>query len=218
MSLDTEEQIRQTWGSHQPVMYGLTRVLWPHSVIECGCGKYSTPWLQSFEKLLTIEHCPAWAKKMQKKYPCKHHKWIVQNFPWNNGTKISELNNEQYKYICNWYNTLADSLDPFDFLFMDDYLSCRVPATLSLGNKAQIILVHDMEPQSQNVYEWDRLDDFFKPWHKYIHKPMGFVNKKHQIPWTGVYSRFPLDLKTINDIVVPRSWDLWNQNVGLEEN
>jgi len=47
MTLENAWQVEQTWGSHQPVLKAVLEVLKPFSVVECGCGNYSTPLLRS---------------------------------------------------------------------------------------------------------------------------------------------------------------------------
>jgi len=216
MTLDTPEQIEQTWGGHQPVLKAVLEVIRPRSAVECGCGMFSTPYLQTVPALHTIEHDPRWAAKFCRLYsPPPHHQWTIHLFNAKNSTCIRELPPGEYQTICKWYTSLAARQPPFDFLFVDTLLSCRVPAAETLGCKAQLILIHDLEPPGPEVYEWPRLRTFLKDWCHYIHRPMGRVNKVHQIPWTGLYSREPLNLDALNDVVRRESKELWGLDVGL---
>ena len=94
MSLDTEKHIEQTWGSHKPVLQAIMEVLNPQSVVECGCGGYSTPIIERYAKsIISIEHDVAWSKK--QKAISKHidHAWIERKFGGviHNGTRRPDL-------------------------------------------------------------------------------------------------------------------------------
>ena len=218
MVLSTEREIQQTWGSHQPVLKAVLEVLRPRSAVECGCGIFSTPFLQTVPAIHTIEHAPGWAARMCTRYaPPPHHRWTIHRFgSFKNSTKFEDVTKEEYQQVCKWYTNLAAREQQFDFLFVDTFTICRVPATETLGPKAQVILIHDVEPASRDHFEWPRLETFLEGWRKYIHKPDGVVAKRHQIPWTGLYSRNLLDLDGLNKVVRRESMALWGLDAGLE--
>lgn len=217
MGLTNKWEIEQTWGSHQAVLKAVLQVLKPQSAIECGCGDFSTPYLQTVPRLHTIEHDPRWASKVCSSHPPgENHQWTTKIFKAKNPTRIEELPQGVFNEMCSFYTKLTDKTAPFDLLFVDTFTACRVPAISTLGVKAQWIIVHDLEPPGPEVYRWDLVEPFLKPWRKYIHKPMGMIGSGHQIPWTGLYSRLHLPLEELNKVVERESQRLWNRNTYLE--
>lgn len=215
MGLIKKWDIERTWGSHQPVLKAVLEVLKPNSAIECGCGDYSTPFLQKVPKLITIEHDSRWAEKMRVQYPLSTHRWLIKTFNAKNPTRIDELPAGEFKKICDYYENLEKDFDAFDLLFVDTFTVCRVPAVFSLGGISEYIIIHDLEPPGPEVYQWEMLDDFFKGWNKWIHKPIGHVAKIHQIPWTGLYSRTELPIKEINEAMFDECTRLWKLYMPL---
>jgi hypothetical protein len=215
MGLVKKWDIERTWGSHQAVLKATLEVLKPQSAIECGCGYYSTPFMQTIPRLTTIEHDIRWAKKIQSEFP--GHEWVIKEFMAKNPTRISELAEGEFEKICTYYENLSKRLYPCDLLFVDTFTACRIPAVLYLGRIAETIIIHDLEPPGPEVYEWHRLDEFLKDWNKYIHKPMGHVGNGHQIPWTGLYSmdELSLPLDELNEAMKPESMRLWNSFTPL---
>jgi len=154
---------------------------------------------------------------MREKYPQSQQQWLMAAFRAKNSTRIAELPSGEFERICDYYGKLATELGPVDFLFVDTFTACRVPATLSLGPLAEYIIIHDLEPPGPVVYEWARLDDFLKGRRKYIHMPMGQIGNGHQIPWTGLFSRKPIPLEDLNEAMKPESVRLWNSFTPLVE-
>jgi hypothetical protein len=219
MGLIKKWDIERTWGSHQALLKSVLKVLKPEYNVECGCGDYSTPYLIEVSKFLTtIEHDPGWATKIQSQHsPIPKHQWLVKRFRAKNQTRIDELPSGEFRRIMEWYKFLGTGLNEFDFLFVDTFTACRVPAVLGLGHLAKYIMIHDLEPPGPEVYEWKRLDGFLKDWKKYIHKPLGQVGNGHQIPWTGLYSRTPLPRGQLSNAMRDESKRLWNDFTPLEE-
>lgn len=216
MGLTSEWDIERTWGSHQALLKAVLEVLEPFSAIECGCGNFSTPFLQQAVPVLTtIEHDVRWASMLKAKLPAASHNWILKAFKAKNATRISELPPEEFDSICEYYGKLATELDQVDLLFVDTFTACRVPATLSLGTLAKHIIIHDLEPPGPVVYEWARLDEFLKTRKKYIHMPMGQIGGRHQIPWTGLFSLEELPLDDLNKAMEPESRRLWDSFTPL---
>jgi len=218
MGLTKKWDIERTWGSHQALLKAVLEVLKPESAVECGCGNYSTPHLRSVPHLTTIEHDPRWATQIRHHYsPSESHQWLVQQFQAKNQTRISELPPGEFDKMNFYYKTIAGGLGHHNLLFVDTFTACRVPAVLHLGDLAEQIIIHDLEPPGPEVYEWERLDDFLSQWNSYIHKPLGHVGHGHQIPWTGLYSKTPLPLDQLNEAMKPESERLWNNFTPLKE-
>ena len=119
--------------------------------------------------------------------------------------------------IHKWYMSVADKEEGHDLLFVDTFTCCRVPAVLYLGPQAKWIIIHDLEPPGPEVYQWALLDDFLRPWRKYLLKPEGVVGAGYPIPWTGLFSRKPLDVEALNDVVAIEALRLWGREARLEE-
>ena len=216
MGLVKQFDIERTWGSHQPLVKAVMRVLKPQTVVECGCGDFSTPHLTEAPNLFTIEHNQYWGDKMKEKYP--NHNWKIRTFNAKNPTRIDELPPGEYKTIYEYYENLAKQFDHINLLFVDTFTACRVPAILNLGPKATYIILHDVEPPGPIVYSLDKLDTFFRRWNKYIHRPLGKIGGNHPIPWTGFFSRAAIPLQDINAEMEAESIRLWDKKTILEVN
>jgi len=220
MVLETDWQVEQTWGGNQPVLKGVTEIIKPEYGIECGCGFFSTPILcKNIKNLVTLEHDNKWVKKVQKEFPSdEDHQYFVQ--PLNNvfnATSIEDIALTTINEINSFYEAIISFKQPINFLLIDTFRCARVPAALKLAPLAEIVVLHDVRPSSREYYQYHKLDEMFKDWIRYEHRPKGFINKEHIIPWTAVYSRETLNLNEINTIVKKDSERLWNQSVGLEE-
>lgn len=218
MSLDTEEHVRQTWGSHIPVLQAIMEIIKPKNVIECGCGRYSTPIISHHaDSIVTIEHDPVWGKEVKKDFEgVDKHGWIVYPFAGvSNSTRRPDVGETALANIDHFYETLRPS--HIDFLFVDTFTCARVPAMLHLSEYADLILLHDLEGGSPEHYNYELLGDTFDEWHRYRHAPEGFVNKTHQIPWTDLFSREPLDVERLNRTVKQASLWLFGTYAELEE-
>ena len=218
MGMKDPREIEQTWGSHQPVLQAMIEVMKPQSAIECGCGNYSTPHLQTIPQLHTIEHDVRWASKVCGKYPpSPSHEWTIQVMPGKNPTRMEELSGEENSRIRLFYDTLGYKTAPFDLLFVDTFTACRVPAIMALGKKAKWIVIHDLEPPGCEVYGWPLLEVCVNTWKGYVNKPTGRTKHCRTIAWTGVYSRDPLPLKELNEVVRTESRLLWGTDSILEK-
>ena len=219
MSLVNEWQIAQTWGGCTAVLKGIMGGIQPQRIVECGCGVYSTPILRNPSgHLLSIEHDQHWIKKIQKRFPPDtFHEYSV--FPLsgiNNGKDPKTIEPKILQSLRDFYNQLAENWKPFDFLMVDTYRCARVPAALALASKAKYVMLHDTRPYSRDYYEYHKLNNMFKDWFRYEHRPEGKINKIHLIPWTTLYSREPLELKNLQPFVIEESLRLWNMETPLE--
>ena len=218
MSLDTAWQVEQTWGSNQPVLTGVVSGLRPRTAIECGCGNFSTPILVAGAPyVMSIEHDRRWAREMQKTLPATAgHEYEV--FPLDgitNGTPAPEIQPKLLEAIVAYYSWTFTR--EYDFALIDTFRCARVAAARVLMRRTQILMLHDVEPKSRDFYDYHALDADLAGWHRYEHRPMGFINSVHQIPWTALYSREPLDLDAMQPHVIADSERLWGLSVGLEE-
>jgi len=220
MSLDTPWQIEQTWGSNQAVITGVMEGLRPRSVVECGCGYFSTPILRrGADLLMTIEHDRAWAKKVQNDFPPSDAHWYsTLTFPGLvNGTPHEDVAVDLQQHIERFYSAAFTEHAPYDFVLIDTFRCARVAAAKALAGRTDLMMLHDVRPSSRGFYRYHELDDMFKDWHRYEHRPQGMINKAHIIPWTALYSREPLDLDALQGPIIKESERLWGQSIGLEE-
>ncbi len=218
MTLSTEKEIEQTWGSHQPVLKAVMEVLKPQTIVECGCGDYSTPILRNTESLLTIEHDAKWADKMRKKYPEQNnHRWLVYPLPVTLPERRPNISKENLKVVDSFYQDFKSG--PFDFLFVDTFTSARVPAMIHLSKFAQIVVLHDLEPNSPEFYCYEEIESVMDRWFRYRFAPEGWIAEKHRIPWTDIFSRDPLPisyLTKMQKVIDREAKQLWGFTAELK--
>jgi hypothetical protein len=211
MGMTEEADIRQTWGSHMPFLTAVVEALKPDHSVECGCGNYSTPIIAENSKhLLTIEHDTAWARRMMKQRDGKHpsHAWKVDAFAGvNNATRRPDLSPNMEAKIGLYYSGIR--LPKTDFLFVDTFTACRVPAMIHLSQFADVVMLHDTEGQSPQHYNFDQIGNRLDGWQRYRYAPEGMVKGQWPIPWTDVWSREVLDLTEIQPIADRESEKLW---------
>lgn len=223
MSLDTEEQVRQTWGSHIPVLMAVMKNYPPKTVLECGCGNYSTPIVQMSPNVLTIEHDCKWADEVKTKYPSKEgftHNFIVYPVPAYNHTQRSQMNPDMLKNFDNlyvdWARNFQKTKRSFDLLFVDTFSAARVPAVLAFRKFAQMFIIHDVEPGSWEYYDWHLIEPC-EGFHCYLFRPEGYINTHHRIPWTRLYSRQELDVQLLQKTIDEEAMKLWAFSSPLEK-
>jgi len=216
MSLDTEEHVRQTWGSHMPFLQAVMEILRPELVVECGCGAYSTPIIEQFAAwILTIEHDANWANKVIKTI-ANHpdHHWLVHALNnAHNGTRRPDMRPQDLKDVDDWYANL--DMNPFDFLFVDTYTCARVPAMIYLSKYARMVMLHDLEKNSPEFYNFELIDDAMDGWHRYRFAPVGKVNKIHAVPWTDLFTKDEIELEELQPVVDKAAQSLWGFSTTL---
>jgi hypothetical protein len=217
MVLRNEWDVERTWGSNQPVLKGITEIVKPEHSVECGCGYFSTPIFSlNSSDLTTIEHDRNWAQKVMNDFP--EHEYIIYPISGaKNGTPSDEISSNTMMGLNAFYLNMSKEINGIDVLLVDTFRCARVPAALFLAPLSDIVIVHDVRPSSREYYQYHKLDKMFENWVHYEHRPEGFINKAHMIPWTAVYCRTPLDLDKVNPIVKTDSERLWDQSIGLEE-
>jgi len=217
MSLDTDQHVEQTWGSHQPFLHAIMEILKPHQVVELGCGKYSTPIIEKYATLIiTVEHDQGWAYKIIKSI-CDHphHKWIIQPFNGiNNSTRRPDMSHAAKSAVDSFYKVLK--LPSTDFLFVDTFTCARVPAMIHLTQYAEMVMLHDLEGNSPQHYNFEEIGDVMKGWYRYRFAPEGMVNKIHQVPWTDLFSRRMLDTDKLQPVIDRESEKLWGFSGQLQ--
>jgi hypothetical protein len=220
MSLDTAWQVEQTWGSNQPALKGVVNGVTPRRALECGCGNYSTPLLRNgCESLCTVEHDATWMHEVQKNMPeTATHEYRHLHLPGvKNGTARSDVSPDVLISIDTFYRHIVAGDGFWNFILIDTFRSVRVLAAAILLDHTDLLMLHDVEPKSRDFYGYHALDADLAGWHRYEHRPLGFINSVHQIPWTALYSREPLDLDAMQPHVIADSERLWGLSVGLEE-
>lgn len=222
MSLNTEREIHQTWGSHQPLLRALVEVVPLRHAVECGCGNYSTPILRDLPELLSIEHDAAWAATVGRgMVHSSAHRWLVQEFSGvNNGTPLEDLTNDNLRALMEFYRRVSREISNTDLLFVDSFRVARTLAVAELSPKARMVLLHDMEPPSPDWYGYGPAEEILKAQGRvrYLFKPSAPpVNQAHQVPWTAIYSKDPLPIEKILEVSHPASMSLWGHPASLEE-
>lgn len=212
MTLDTEKEIEQTWGSHKPFLAGVLDVLYPRKVVECGCGNYSTPIIEHYaESIVTIEHDRNWANQIIRKYADHdEHYWEVETFPKvHNGVRREDVAPETLKKIDAYYASLE--IDNHDFLFVDTFTCARVPAILNLSKRTKMMMIHDWEDTSPWHYNYELIEDAIRGWYRYRFAPPGVIAQSHKIPWTDLFTRFSIDgqMERLQEVVDYHAKILW---------
>lgn len=219
MSLDTLEHVRRTWGSHMPFLASVVLVQKPRSIIECGCGDFSTPIVQMAQKLITIEHDIRWAHRTAKNYKKHHsqHQWIEHEFTGiTNATRRSEAKSRDLDAVDIFYHEILASLPKkVGFVFVDTFTAARVPAVNNLSKLTDMLMLHDLEGTSPQHYDYHLLK--MKGWARYRFAPQGpKVNGQHEIPSTDLFTRAPIDTEPFMPILKRESEALWGPSVGVQ--
>ena len=205
MALVTYDNIKKVWGSHIPLTNAAMEILKPESVIECGCGNFSTPILSAAKRHTVIEHNLEWANHCLNRWPDADYKLQPVFETGHNDASREELNQ-----ILDWYAEWAVTLDPVDLLFVDTVTKCRVPAFDMLAPQAEVIILHDTDPDSWQHYGFNAL--YTGGLHHYQLQPLGKVNG-HKIEWTSLFSRKRLCLGDWEVKIKPPAAGLWGPDV-----
>jgi phage antirepressor YoqD-like protein len=146
------------WSTHQPLIRAIMELYKPAFVLELGIGNNSTPVLLEYTtKLLSIENNLEWIDVIKKRY--KEIDVIYHDL--DNitvDTLLKNLNEEQKKKITDYYLKLKiPELKP-NFLFVDQYASCRTLSINSLGEKFDFIMYHDCDPTGYNANQYSLIN------------------------------------------------------------
>jgi len=228
--LNTEHEIRQTWGGHAPILGALVKVLQPRMAVECGCGKYSTGILLGGKgtdgtedelvtrMVVTIEHDATWAERMKGELGASAgwHEWIVEGVPGiDNGTARQAISAEVRADLDERYARYARHVGRHDLLFVDTFTAARVPAIVHLGPLADVIVIHDTEKDHPVGYGLGEADEVLQGMWRYSYQPHGMTAEWHEFTWTEVFSRKELDFRGLTEAAAPAAMDLWGQRPWL---
>lgn len=218
MSLDTAEHVRQTWGSHMPILAAVMMTLKPKKVIECGCGDFSTPLVQIAAELITIEHDVRWATKVKQTFnDHPNHKMIRKEFTGViNSTRRCDAKPRDLDAVDIYYHeVLRDLPKHVDFVFVDTFTAARVPAVNNLSKITDILMLHDLEGSSPVHYDYHLLK--MRGWFRYRFAPQGMmVNGIHEIPSTDIFSRDLLVPAAFQSILERESRSMWGDEVEVK--
>lgn len=181
------------WSTHQPLIRAIMELYKPTFVLELGIGNNSTPVLLEYTaKILSIENDLEWInviKKTYEKIDVIHHN--LENITVN--TLLNNLNAEQKKKIIDYYTNLEfPQLKP-NFLFVDQYASCRALSINSLGEKFDFIMYHDCDPTGYNANQYSLIN--IKGYNTYY--------LKTPTTWTAVMIKKEIDkgFKELSNII-----------------
>jgi len=214
MALNTPHELAQTWGGHQPILRALMRELEPASVVECGCGHFSTPILVDGPlRIDTIEHDANWAVVVCEVIGKRDgHAWYLEHLAGaHNGTKLDELTLAHKHDVDRYYRSMADEFTEIDLLFVDTFTAARPAALIHLGPLANVIVLHDTEHTSPAHYRYGLADDVLREMHHYSYRPEGQTAEGHRYTWTDVFSREPLDAIRLASEASANAIALWGQ-------
>lgn len=221
--LNTEHEIHQTWGGHDPILRALVK-MGIGLAVECGCGLYSTGILSGAERLLTIEHDPRWAREMQEAIAapgwtgarCAVHEWIVDEVDGiDNGTPRQAISEAVRADLDARYARYAEEFVEIDLLFVDTFTAARVPAIQHFGPLARIIAIHDTEADHPMGYGLGECEEVLAGMWRYSYQPHGQTAEFHRFTWTEIFSREPLDQRALTEAAAPAAMALWGQRPWL---
>ena len=142
------------WSSHKPIMFSALETT-KGPILELGVGFGSTKALHEYS-----------SKNKRELYSLDNNKEWLNEYNYYN----SDLH--KLHYIENWDNeNIVDS--QFWSVVLVDHApgERRIVETKRLANKAEILILHDTEPEHRYGYLWDQIWDSFKyikhyDWHK----------------------------------------------------
>ncbi len=157
------------YSSHLPLLRFLFLNLDIKNVLELGIGHHSTGFFrdQGVEELVSVEADGNWGKKMRD-----------DGYPVVIGTLIDFVHASDTQY---------------DLAFVDgNPASERAACVEGLFEKANIIVAHDTEPESNWNYHYDELI-----------LPEGFVRVDYTqtVPWTSVFTKDPEAIAVVRTFV-----------------
>jgi hypothetical protein len=183
------------WSTHQPLIRATMELYKPAFVLELGIGNNSTSVLLEYTtKLLSIENNLEWINIIKNKY--EKINVIYHNL--GNitvDTLLKNLNEEQKKKIIEYYRKLEfPQLKP-NFLFVDQYASCRTLSINSLGEKFDFVMYHDCDPTGYDANQYSLIN--IKGYNTY--------HLKTPTTWTALMIKKEYDkgYKELNDIITP---------------
>lgn len=145
------------WSTHIPIIRAVMELYKPNFVLELGTGINSTPvFLEYKTRLMSIENDPAWMEYVKDKLKTEiilHDLHGIQI-----GAHLSELTNDQKADMVSYYSGLRlPNLKP-KLLFVDQFTSCRTISINTLGDKFDLIIYHDCQPDGIKWYDYDLIN------------------------------------------------------------
>jgi len=217
MAINTELELRQTWGGHEPILRALMRELRPKVAVECGSGKFSTGVMRSAPRLWTIEHDWQWAARVRGELGEQAgHEWVIEGIEGiNNSTARQALMPRSRSRLDEMYRGYAERIGRHELLFVDTFTAARVPAVLHLGPLAEVIAIHDTERDWPMGYGLGECEEVLSGMHRYSYQPHGQTAEFHPWTWTEVFSRWPLDQRQLTEAARPWAADIFGGHVWL---
>jgi hypothetical protein len=136
-------KISMRYGSHLPVLLKLVNET-KGPILELGVGLYSTPLLHfaclpTNRKITSLESDKAWFQNFKDARTEFHDVQIIEDW-------------DKYEFNGNW-----------DIAFIDHGPdSRRHIEAMRLANKAKYIILHDSDPENDNLYKFSKIYPMFK--------------------------------------------------------
>jgi hypothetical protein len=164
--------------THQPLIKGVLKLYSPLFILELGIGDYSTPIFQeSGVKYQGVDNSKEWINKFSGDLIFHDLQDILI------GTRINEITDDQKESIKQYYrDIIIPDLNP-NFLFVDNYASCRMLAINNLRDRFDLIIYHDCEPEGIDWYDYDLINT--EGFNSYF--------LKSDFTWTGLMVRKEID-------------------------
>jgi hypothetical protein len=169
------------WSSHQPLIQAVMEFYKPKFVLELGMGEFSTPYLMSNFRnpdieYLGIENDKEWIEHLKTKLGDFKTLFHDLGSDIKLGTHLPEISEEKKNEIINYYKSLEiPNIHP-SVLFVDQFTCARTLSINTLGNKFDIIMYHDCQPEGIAWYNYDLIN---LPEYKSYYL-------KSDVAWTGL--------------------------------
>ena len=172
---------RINWGSHIPVLKSLFQTYNIKGAVELGMGYNSTPLLrENCEKVYSTENDLEWVELMKKEFgETENHRIEYHDIsPCVKSTRRRSVGEPFLEKMRDYY--LSIDTEGYDLLFVDGHSVTRLEAFLTIGDRFDFVVLHDVNEQGLiNHYLTDMPQ--LLGYSRFVHKPF----RQH----TGLYMK-----------------------------
>jgi hypothetical protein len=159
MTNQTLGVVNSEWTTHQPLIQAVMKFYKPNFILELGMGNFSTPlFRQKNVQYLGVENDEKWIEHLKNNIGPMDTIFHDLGPNIKLGTRLYEISEDDKASITKFYHNLTfPNLKP-NVLFVDQYTSCRTLSINVLGNKFDIIMYHDCQPDGIPWYNYDLIN------------------------------------------------------------
>jgi len=143
--------------THEPLTKAVMELYMPGYVLELGSGLYSTSILKQYDaKIISVETNLEWLNYVKENINSDIIFHPLGDYNINN--HVTELSKEEKRDIILFYEGIElPDIKP-NLLFVDQFLAGRILSINNIGNKFDLIICHDSEPETRVYYGYDLID------------------------------------------------------------